>query len=55
MILQFTEKSKYGILSYKIHDKNEFIAFDNVLREKGLEYRLAIAMKSKKSALRILD
>ena len=55
MKLQFTEQSKYGTLSYKINDGNEFIVFNNVLREKGLQYRLAIVMFYRDSTLKISD
>ena len=33
-----------GKLSYKVNDSEEFTAFDNILREKNLKYRLAISM-----------
>ena len=42
MTLKFVKDTKAGILSFKIDDDEEVIAFDDVLRENGLSYRMAV-------------
>ena len=54
MKLVFSSNSNYGILSYKINDEYEFIAADNVPRDKKLKYRLAITMEEKTTAVELI-
>ena len=44
-----------GILSIKVNDGDECIAFDNVLRENESNYRLAITTCVKGTCLQLLD
>ena len=43
MKLEFVEDIKEGTLSFKIDDGTEFVVSDNVLREQGLKYRMAVS------------
>ena len=53
MKLEFIKDTKCGILSYQINGNEEFIAFDNVLREKGVKYRMAICADSSHKLVKV--
>ena len=46
MKLQFIKGKNKGILSYKINNNDEFITFDDVLREFWLSYRMVVSANS---------
>ena len=54
MKLDFPSYSKVGILSYQIDDDEEFIAADDVPREKELKYRMAITMGVNNTKIKLL-
>ena len=55
MKLEFIDNLSDGILSIKINDTEEVIATKYVTREKGLNYRLAIASAESKACYQIIN
>ena len=43
-----------GVLSYKINNGKEKIAFNNIIKEDGLNYRLAITTFEKDQCLQLI-
>ena len=45
----------FTTLTYRVNNGHEFIAFSNILREKGLNYRLAVSLCDRGPSLQILE
>ena len=53
MKLKFTEKE--NIITVKLNDGEEVIAFDNILRKNGLNYRFAISLCDKGCSFELVE
>ena len=55
LTMKLNINSNGAILSYKLNDKNEFIAYNNVIKEKDLNYRLIITVNVQKKCILPID
>ena len=55
MKLLFIKNKEHGILSYRVNDDKQFIAAEDVPREKDLKYRMAVTMGYGGSAIKLVE